>query len=122
MSQSLNQSYLEWNFPKSWNNASIVSIHKKGDPSVCNNCCGISLINNGLKIRAKIIANRISKYGIDEGFKRPEQYGFRNREECISLYTTLRIICQRRKFENRDTYLAFWILKKRMTQCPYIMF
>jgi len=26
------------------------------------------LINNGLKIRAKIIANRISKYGIDKGF------------------------------------------------------
>jgi len=113
-----------WNgdFPKSRNNVSIVSIHKKGDPSDCDNYRGISLINNGLKIIAKIIANRTSKYGIDEGFIRPEQYGFRNREECISLYTTLRIICQRRKFENRDTYLAFWILKKRMTQCPYIMF
>ena len=59
-----------WNgdFPKSWNKESIVSIHKKGDPSDCNNYRGISLINNGLKIIAKIIANRISKYGIDEGF------------------------------------------------------
>jgi len=54
------------------------------------------------------MANRISKYGIDEGFIRPEQYRFRNREECINLYTTLRIICQRRKFENKDTYLAFF--------------
>ena len=45
-------------------------------------------LNNGLKIISKIIANRISKYGIDNGFIRPEQYGFRNREECISLYTT----------------------------------
>ena len=55
-----------WNgdFPKSWNNASIISIHKKGDPSDCNNYRGISLINNGLKIIAKIIANRISKYGM----------------------------------------------------------
>jgi hypothetical protein len=44
-----------WNgdFPKSWNNASIVSIHKKGDPSDCNNHHGISLINNGLKIFSK---------------------------------------------------------------------
>jgi len=41
-----------------------------------------------------------------------EQYGFRNREECISLYTALRIICQRRKFEYMDTYLAFLKLVK----------
>jgi len=56
----------------------------------------------------KIIANGISKYGFDEGFIRLEQYGFHNPEECISLYTSLRIICQRRKFENKDTYLAFF--------------
>ena len=84
----------------------------KGDPSDCNNYHGISLINNRLKIITKIISNRISKYGIDEGFIRPEQYRFRNREECISLYTTLRIICQRQKFENKDTYLAFLNLEK----------
>ena len=69
-----------WNddFPKSWNNASIVSIHKKGDSSDCNNYRGISLINIGLKKNvAKIIANGISKYGIDKGILRPEQYGFR---------------------------------------------
>jgi len=44
-----------WNgdFPKSRNNASIVSIHKKGDPSDCKNYRGITLINNGLKIIAK---------------------------------------------------------------------
>ena len=58
----------------------------------------------GLKIIAKIIANRISKYGIDKRLIRPEQFAFRNREECIIiLYTILRIICQRRKFENKDT-------------------
>jgi len=44
-----------WNgdFPKSWNNALIVSILKKRDSSDCNNYHGISLINNGLKIVAK---------------------------------------------------------------------
>jgi len=63
-----------WNgdFPKSWNNAFIVSIHKQGDPSDCNNYRGISLINNGLKIIAKIIADRITKYGTDKGFIWPE--------------------------------------------------
>ena len=36
-----------WNgdFPKSWNNASIASIHKKGYPSGCNEICG-SLYRN----------------------------------------------------------------------------
>jgi len=39
-----------WNgdFPKSWNNASIISIHRRGDLSNCNNNRGISLIINGL--------------------------------------------------------------------------
>jgi hypothetical protein len=90
----------------------MVSIHKKDNPIDCNNYCGISLIKSGLKILAKIISNRISKYGIDKGFIRSEQYGFRNRKECISLYTLLRIICQGRKFENKDIYLAFLDLRK----------
>jgi len=91
-----------------WNNATIVFIHKKGDPSNCNNYRGIFVINNGLKIIAKIIANRISKYGIDKAYIRPEKYGIRNREECISLYTPLRFICQRRKLKNKDTYFSFF--------------
>ena len=51
-----------WNgdFPKSWNNSSIVSVHKKRNSSFCNNYHGIPLIVNGLKVFAKIIANRIS--------------------------------------------------------------
>jgi len=72
MFRILNQSFWNGDFPKSWNNLSIISNHKKGNLSDCNNYCGISLINNGLKIIAKIIANRFSKYGIDKGFIRPE--------------------------------------------------
>jgi hypothetical protein len=53
------------------------SIHKKRDPLDCNNYHGIPHINNVLKIVAKIISNRISKYGIDKGFIRQEQFGFR---------------------------------------------
>jgi len=40
-------------FQKSWNNVSIVSIYKRGNPSDCNNYLDISYINNGLKIIAK---------------------------------------------------------------------
>ena len=109
-----------WNgdFPESWNEASIVSIPKKGDLTDCDNYRGISLINNGIKLISKIIAKRISNYGLDHGFIRPEQFGFRNKEECVSLYISLREICQRRKFANQETYLAFLDLKKAYDSVP----
>ena len=105
-------------FPGSWNNASIVSIPKKGDLSDCDNYRGISLINNGIKILSKIIAARISEYGIKNNYIRPEQFGFRNKEECISLFISIHDICQRRKLKNEVTYLAFLDLKKAYDSVP----
>jgi len=109
-----------WNgsFPKKWNSASIVSIPKKGDLSDCSNYRGISLINVGLKIISKIITDRISTYALSHNFIRPEQFGFRNREECISLFISIREICQRRKFQGKFTYLAFLDLKKAYDSVP----
>ena len=105
-------------FPKKWNTASIVSIPKKGDLSNCNNYRGISLINVGIKIISKILTERISKYAFNHNFIRPEQFGFRNHEECISLYISIREICQRRKFQNKFTYVAFLDLKKAYDSVP----
>ena len=109
-----------WNgsFPKKWNSASIVSIPKKGDLSDCSNYRGISLINVGLKIISKIVTDRISSYALSHNFIRPEQFGFRNREECISLFISVREICQRRKFQGKFTYLAFLDLKKAYDSVP----
>jgi len=47
-----------------------------------------------------------------------EQFGFRNKEECISLYISIREICQRRKFQGYFTYLAFLDLKKAYDSVP----
>ena len=105
-------------FPEAWNKASIVSIPKKGDLTDCDNYRGISLINNGIKIISKIVATRISNYGIRHNFIRPEQFGFRNKEECISLYISIREICQRRKINGKSTYLAFLDLKKAYDSVP----
>ena len=109
-----------WNgsFPKNWNSAAIVSIPKKGDLSDCNNYRGISLINVGLKIISKIITDRISNYALSHNFIRPEQFGFRNKEECISLFISIREICQRRKFMNKFTYVAFLDLRKAYDSVP----
>ena len=109
-----------WNgdFPSDWNSATIVSIPKKGDLSDCSNYRGISLINVGLKILSKIVTNRISQYAITNNKIRPEQFGFRNKEECISLYISVREICQRRKIQGKFTYLAFLDLKKAYDSVP----
>lgn len=109
-----------WNgsFPRNWNSAAIVSIPKKGDLSDCNNYRGISLINVGLKIISKIVTDRISNYALAHNFIRTEQFGFRNREECISLFISIRNICQRRKFANKYTYVTFLDLKKAYDSVP----
>ena len=105
-------------FPNSWNEASIVSIPKKGDLSDCDNYRGISLINNGIKLLSKIVTTRISNYGLERGFIRPEQFGFRNKEECISLFISIHEICRRRQLNNEPTYLAFLDLKKAYDSVP----
>jgi len=91
---------------------------KKGDLSECNNYRGISLINVGLKIISKTVTNRIAKYALEHKFVRPEQFGFRNKEECISLYISIREICQRRNFKGNFTYHAFLDLKKAYNSVP----
>ena len=91
---------------------------KKGDLSDYNNYRGISLINQDLKIISKIVTDRISNYALAHNFIRPEQFGFRNREECISLFISICDICQRRKFANKYTYVAFLDLKKAYDTVP----
>ena len=97
---------------------SIISIPKKGDLSDCNNYLGISLINVGLKIISKIVTNRIAKYAFEHKFVGPEQFGFKNKEKCISLYISIREICQRRKFQGNFIYFAFLGLKKAYDLVP----
>jgi len=36
-----------------------------------------------------------TKYAFSHNFSRPKQFGFRNHEECISLYVSIIEICQR---------------------------
>jgi len=114
-----------WNgsFPSNWNSASIVSIPKKGDLSDCNNYRGISLINVGLKIITKVITERISKYAFSHNFIRPEQFGFRNHEKCISLFISIREILSKKKI-SREIYLFSFSrsLKKHTTQSQSSIF
>jgi len=96
----------------------LFSIPKKGDPTNCDNYRGISLINNGIKLISKILATRISEYGLENNFIRPEQFSFRKKEECISIFISIQDICRRRQLNNQETYLAFLDLKKAYDSVP----
>jgi len=74
------------------------------------------------KLFQKIVTNRISRYALDHKFIRQEQFGFwkkkkkkkkKKRKECISLYISIRKICQRRKFKGNFTYLVFFLDHKK---------
>ena len=45
-------------------------------------------------------------------FIRPEQFGFRTKEECVSLFISIREICQRRKNDNKENLPCFSRFKK----------
>ena len=75
-------------------------------------------LNNGIKLVSKIVSKRISEYGLKNNFIRPEQFGFRNKEESINWFISIRKICQRRKNNNKETYLAFLDLKKAYNSVP----
>jgi len=55
---------------------------------------------------------RFTKYAFSHNFSRPKQFGFRNHEECISLYVSIIEICQRWKFKGKFTYVSFFYRKK----------
>jgi len=107
-------------YQKKWNSASIVSIPKKGDVSDRSNYRGISLIKVGLKIISKNITDRISSFALTYNFIRPEQFGFRDREECINLFISVREICQKRKLLGKFTYLGFLDFKKAYDSVPIL--
>jgi len=89
---------------------------RSADLCNCNNYRGISRINVGLNILTKIVTDRISKYAfelLNIILLVLNSLVFRNHEECISLYISIREICQRRKFKGQFTYVALLDLKKK---------
>ena len=64
--------------PQEFKDASIILLYKrKGNPQVCDNHRGISLLCNAGKIMAKILLNRLNVHLDQKGLIPESQCGFR---------------------------------------------
>jgi membrane dipeptidase/U5 small nuclear ribonucleoprotein component len=94
------------NMPDNVNEALIVPIPKKGDPTNPGNYRGISLINVIMKIVTKVVYERLAKWADDFNILSREQAGFRKNEECVAQVCCLIEIIQRRTKKWRPTSSA----------------
>jgi len=66
----------------------------------------------------KNVTKRIVDFAFTHGIIRSEQFGFRNNEEYISLFVSIREIRQRKKFNDQFIFLVFLDLKKAYDSVP----
>ena len=85
----INKMWFETFIPQKWRLAHVVSIPKKGDLYDMDNYRGISLINVVVKLLSTLIIRRIYKAVERKKLIRPEQAGFRSREECVGQVLSL---------------------------------
>jgi hypothetical protein len=102
-----------------WMDAILVSIFKSGDPTLCDNYRGISLMDCGLKVLAVVIARRLGAVFDRSGFLIREQVGFRYAEETMSQVCALVEGCTRRRNINLHTFITFVDLRKAYDTVPH---
>lgn len=91
--------------PKSWKEAQIVKIPKKGDLTDCNNWRGISLLSVPSKLFTRVLMNRIKK-SIEKRL-RIEQAGFRGGRSTMNQIFILRNIIEQTIEFNSTLYMNF---------------
>ena len=88
--------------------ASIIHLYKrKGNPQLCNNHRGISLLSIAGKILAKILLNCLNAHLDKAGPIPGSQCGFRKDREAIDMIFTARQIQEKCQEQNVDLYMTF---------------
>ena len=97
--------------PQAWNDASIVTIFKKGDQTDCGNYRGISLLSMTGRIFARILLNRLPTHITPEVV--PEtQCGFRCNRSTVDMIFCLRQLQEKCIEQDRPLYKVFVDLSK----------
>jgi len=106
--------------PPDLNLASVVPVPKKGDPTLCDNYRGISLMECLLKVACTIVNRRLSLALEAAGRLRKEQAGFRRLEEGMAQVISLFEMCQRRfVIDKQASYVCFIDFKKAYDMVPH---
>ena len=88
--------------------ASIIHLYKrKGNPQVCDNHRGISLLSIAGKILAKILLNRLNEHLDQAGLIPESQCGFRTYRGTIDMIFTARQLQEKCQEQNVDLYMTF---------------
>jgi hypothetical protein len=83
----INKGWREKSIPEEWGQARVKSLFKKGKRNNCLSYGGISILNSGYKIYAKIITQRFKT--ISETILLEEQNGFRKVDHVLITYLSL---------------------------------
>ena len=96
--------------PQEWKDALIVPIPKKGDSSLCDNWRGISLLDIGGKLFAKIIQQRLQL--VAERVLPDSQCGFRSGRGCVDMIFCARKLVEKAIEHNTRIFMLFIDLRK----------
>ena len=80
---------------------------RKGNPQVCDNHRGISLLSIAGKILAKILLNRLNAHLEQAGLIPESQCGFRKDRGTIDIIFTARQLQEKCQEQNVDLYMTF---------------
>ena len=103
--------------PQTWKDTLIVPIPKNGDLSVCDNWSGISLLDIGGKLFAKIIQSRHQDV---VGEVLPDsQCGFRRGRGCVDMIFCARQMIEKAVEHNTKIFMLFIDLQKAYDSVPF---
>ena len=99
--------------PQEFKDASIIHLFKrKGNPQLCDNHRGISLLSIAGKVHARVLLNRVIENLEQSGLLPESQCGFRKDRGTIDMIFTARQLQEKCQEQNMDLYMTFVGLTK----------
>ncbi|CAH1250247.1 Hypp8829 [Branchiostoma lanceolatum] len=102
--------------PADLKDATIITIFKKGDRSVCGNYRGISLLSIAGKIIARVLLDRLLT--VAEEVLPESQCGFRPSRGTTDMIFCARLLQEKPREQRRPLFFVFWDLEKAFDSVP----